>query len=84
MTSIMATCPLLLGLLDARLGYADALRSLFPEGTETASIEEMLRPKELTELLRKVSVSGQSKTRSPSTASKPVEKSSSADEANDE
>lgn len=84
MTSVMATCPLLLGLLDAKLGYADALRSLFPDSTETASIEEMLRPKELTELLRKVSVAGQSRTRSPSTASKPAATSSSADEANDE
>lgn len=84
MTSIMATCPLLLGLLDAQLGYAHALRSLFPDSTETASIEEMLRPKELTELLRKVSVAGQSRTRSPSTASKPAATSSSADEANDE
>lgn len=82
MTSIMATCPLLLGLLDARLDYADALKSFFPDGTQMASIEEMLRPKELTALLKIVSVAGQSRTRS--TSSKVAATPSIFDEANEE
>lgn len=68
LTSIIATCPLLLGLLDSSLDYADALLPLFPEETQTSSIKELLCPKELKTLLKKVSVAG--KTRQQNSTSK--------------
>ncbi len=70
MTSIMATCPLLLGLLDESLGYADVLKPLFPSGATKDSIEALLRPKKLTDLMKKVSVAGQARISSRSDASK--------------
>ena len=57
----MATCPLLLGLLDAELGYAQALKPLFPDNTDEGKINKLLCPKELKEFMRKVSVTGQSR-----------------------
>lgn len=80
LTSIMATCPLLLGLLDARLRYADALRPLFQEGTEAVSIEALLRSKALADLTTKVSIAGQSRIRSESAPSEKDEPPSDADE----
>ncbi|WP_176218467.1 hypothetical protein [Chromobacterium haemolyticum] len=73
MTSIVATCPLLLGLLDVHLGYADTLKQLFPENMETASIEALLRPKALAGHMKKVSIAGQTRTRSQSTAPNTME-----------
>lgn len=63
LTSIIATCPLLLGLLDSEKGYAKALKPLFPDGTNEAAIEDLLCPKELVELMRKVSVTGEPRIR---------------------
>ena len=63
LTSIVATCPLILGLLDVSLGYANVLKPLFPSGQTTDSIEALLRPKELTDLMKKVSIAGQARTR---------------------
>lgn len=54
LTAIMATCPLLLGLLDAELGYAQALKPLFPANTDEESIKKLLCPKKLRELIEKV------------------------------
>ncbi len=68
LTSIVATCPLLLGLLDVNLSYADALKPLFPENTETDSIEAQLRPKALAVHMKKVSITGEARNHSKSTA----------------
>lgn len=70
-TAIMATCPLLLGLLDAELDYAQALQPLFPSGTDKTAIEALLCPKQLKELMQKVSVAGESRTRAVSKKTKP-------------
>lgn len=67
LTSIVATCPLLLGLLNVELSYAETLKPLFPEKTETASIEELLRPTLLALEMKKVSIAGQARARSKST-----------------
>jgi hypothetical protein len=83
LTSIVATCPLLLGLLDVNLGYADTLKPLFPENTETDSIEALLRPKSLAAYMKKVSIVGQTRTRSESTAPNTAEPTD-ADEASAE
>ena len=45
------------------LGYANVLKPLFPSGQTTDSIEALLRPKELTDLMKKVSIAGQARTR---------------------
>jgi len=63
LTGIMATCPLLLGLLDVEKGYAHALQPLFPADTDRKTIEELLCPKVLTDIMKKVSVTGESQTR---------------------
>ncbi len=62
-TAIMATCPLLLGLLDTELDYAQALKPLFPDDMNEAAIKGLLCPKELKELMQKVSVTGESRSR---------------------
>jgi len=70
LTSIVATCPLLLGLLDVNLGYADGLQPLFPSEATTDSIQALLRPTDLTEIMEKVSIAGQTRTRSKPEAPK--------------
>lgn len=62
-TAIMATCPLLLGLLDSQLGYAKALHPLFAKDTQQSDIQALLCPKELKSLMNKVSVTGESRRR---------------------
>lgn len=84
LTSIVATCPLLLGLLDVRLGYADSLKPLFPSEVTTDSINALLRPKELTDLMKKVSVAGQTRTRSKSGAAEDAVAASDSDESVEE
>lgn len=69
-TSIVATCPLILGLLDISLDYAEGLESLFPIGTTTDSIKVLLRPTELTNLMKKVSIAGQARSGSKPDAMK--------------
>lgn len=64
LTSIVATCPLILGLLDEKKAYAEALKALFPEGTAVSAIEALLRPKGVANLMAKVSVAGEPRTRS--------------------
>lgn len=81
LTSIVATCPLILGLLDENKGYADALKALFPDNTAEPSIKAQLRPKALADLMAKVSVAGESRTRLKSAAPKGTGASSDADEA---
>ncbi|MCA8253202.1 hypothetical protein LGM89_08005 [Burkholderia sp. AU31624] len=63
LTSIITTCPLILGLLDENQGYENSLKNLFPDGTEADAIKALLRPKALTDLMKKVSVAGESRTR---------------------
>ncbi|CAN0617971.1 conserved protein of unknown function [Burkholderia multivorans] len=84
LTSIVATCPLILGLLDENKGFADALKSLFPDETEATSIAELLRPKALAVLMANVAVAGESRTRSKPNASKATATSSDTDEASKE
>lgn len=62
-TAIMATCPLLLGLLDSELDYAKALHPLFPKDTQQSDIQALLCPRELKGLMNKVSVTGESRRR---------------------
>lgn len=72
LTTIVATCPLILGLLDSKLEYPDALIELFPENTKKDLIKNLLRPEQLTEYMEKISIAGKSKARtdsSPSTTS---------------
>ncbi len=89
-TAIMATCPLLLGLLDAELDYAKALQPLFPGDTDETTIQALLCPKELKELMQKVSVTGESravratKAQSASTETKSSTAPADADEAGGE
>lgn len=60
-TAIMATCPLLLGLLDGeQSGYAAALKSLFPANTTEMQIQALLCPKELKEFMGQISITGKS------------------------
>ncbi|WP_270825272.1 hypothetical protein [Aeromonas sp. QDB68] len=61
-TAIVATCPLLLGLLDSELDYASALKPLFPNNMDEQTIKVLLCPKALKELMQKVSVTGESRT----------------------
>jgi hypothetical protein len=58
LTSIMATCPLLLGLLNAKEDYVDALMPLFPSLTSEQAIKDLLCPPALTALMKKVAVTG--------------------------
>lgn len=67
LTSIVATCPLLLGLLSVELDYARTLNPLFPENTEIDSIKELLRPKSLAVQMKKVSIAGQARASSKRT-----------------
>ena len=74
MTSIMATCPLLLGLMSAERRYDIALQSLFPVGTDKQEIVSLLCPKVLTSMMKKVSVTGESRrgaSKSTNSASEP-------------
>lgn len=64
LTSIVATCPLMLGLLDEKKGYALALKPLFPKNIDVPAIEVLLRAKAVEDLMAKVSVTGESRTRS--------------------
>lgn len=79
-TSIIATCPLLLGLLDESLGYAKALQPLFPKDTSEDSIKEILCPKSLRDFMDKVSVMGESqiKKTAPRRPRKPAKTSTSS------
>ena len=84
LTSIVATCPLLLGLLDSNLAYTDALKPLFPDETEPTSIQALLCPKELRILISTVSVAGQSRRRTKSVSPKSAVALSDADKADEE
>jgi hypothetical protein len=63
LTSIVATCPLIVGLLESTDDCASALMGLFPSGTEKESIKKLLRPALLGREMKKISVVG--KTTSP-------------------
>lgn len=67
-TAIMATCPLLLGLLDSKLSYAEALKPFFPEGTQLDDIRVLLCPSDLKKLMSNVSVTGKSRRRAQNSA----------------
>ncbi|MEK8032472.1 hypothetical protein AACH06_16735 [Ideonella sp. DXS29W] len=58
LTSIVATCPLILGLLESTDDCADALMGLFPAGTNKESIKKLLRPVVLARYMKKISVTG--------------------------
>jgi len=57
-SSIMATCPILLGLLDQRKGYAKILKSLFPDDFRENQIEALLCPSEIFDIVENISVAG--------------------------
>lgn len=63
LTAIVATCPLILGLLDEKQEYANALKELFPEQTELSEIGKLLRLKAVGDLMAKVSVAGEPKVK---------------------
>lgn len=58
MTAIMATCPLLLGLLDLDKGYVDALRPFFPKSQAPEGIKALLRQPELTAYMKEADITG--------------------------
>ncbi|WP_156179819.1 MULTISPECIES: hypothetical protein [Delftia] len=58
LTAVMATCPLLLGLLDRRKGYAAVLLNLFKKGYTEDKINELLCPGENFDILETVSIAG--------------------------
>jgi len=57
-TAIIATCPLLLGLMDKKKGYAGALAPMFPEDFPEGEIEYLLCPDRTFQLMESVSVAG--------------------------
>lgn len=57
-TAIMATCPLLLGLLDERKEYADVLKPMFPEGFSTKDIRALLCPGSQFDKIEEISITG--------------------------
>lgn len=62
LTAIMATCPLLLGLLYGHKDYAESLKDLFPAARQGAqTIEPLFCSKEIWESLNKISVAGRTK-----------------------
>lgn len=63
LTSIISTCPLILGLLDDEIGYGQALKAFFPDDADDASIKAQLRPKAIGQLMATVSVTGEARTR---------------------
>ena len=81
LTSIVATCPLILGLLDEEKDYAVALRGFFPDDTLPSLIKSLLRPKALAELMAKVSITGEPRTRSTTSVAKGAVASGDADAA---
>lgn len=64
-TAIMATCPLLLGLLDSKLSYAEALKPFFPEGTQLDDIRVLLCPSDLKKTYEQCICYGQVSSQSP-------------------
>ncbi len=58
LTSMVGTCPLLLGLLDGELNYASALKGLFPADTGAKQIASLLRSDDLYQLMKKVAIAG--------------------------
>lgn len=58
-TAIMATCPLILGLLDEKKGYAEWLKPMFPESVSTNDVESLLCPNAVFRQMEKVSVAGE-------------------------
>lgn len=75
LTSIVATCPLILGLLDENKAYAEALKELFPEDTAVSAIQALLRPEAAAELMAMVSVAG-----APRKSSQPADTAAPEDE----
>lgn len=58
LTSVIATCPLILGLLDRQKPFELALQSLFPEGTAPEKIKNMLCPEELWQRMEGIAIAG--------------------------
>lgn len=76
-TSIIASCPLMLGLLNAGEKYADSFKNLIPTGDEnerSSFIDDNLCPAAYYKTLNKISIAGEKipvkKTRATKTASK--------------
>lgn len=61
-TAIMATCPLLLGLLDEKKEYANVLKPMFPEGFLIGDIEGLLCPNKVFNQIEKISIAGEAST----------------------
>ena len=57
-TAIMATCPLILGLLNENEGYAKSLQSLFPKDFGEENITALLCPNDIFTEFQKVSIAG--------------------------
>jgi hypothetical protein len=66
-TSIIVTCPLILGLLDSNHAYASVLDKFFRKQTTQDEIKELLCHKAAVEHLQKVAISGTSSQRSDPT-----------------
>ncbi|WP_133295822.1 MULTISPECIES: hypothetical protein [Aeromonas] len=83
-TAIVATCPLLLGLLDSELDYITALKPLFPTSMNDDAIKALLCPKELKELMQLISVAGESRVKISAAAAEVVIAPDGKDKASDE
>jgi hypothetical protein len=79
LTSIVATCPLILGLLESTDDVANALIGLFPAGTEKESIKKLLRPAALGREMKKISIAGGPATAKPSASTDDSAPAASAD-----
>lgn len=58
-TAIMATCPLILGLLDEKKGYAAGLKPMFSESVSIDDVTSLLCPNTVFRQIEKVSVAGE-------------------------
>lgn len=58
LTSIVATCPLILGLLGSQHGFEVALKPLFPDKTDESDIKNLLCPEKIREIMDNISIAG--------------------------
>ncbi|WP_279212531.1 hypothetical protein [Achromobacter mucicolens] len=77
-TAIMATCPLLLGLLDEKKEYAKILGPMFPQSSSVHDINSLLCPNTIFQQVEKVSVAGEAYKSARGRASRPKLTSSAA------
>lgn len=89
-TAIIATCPLILGLLNSRLSYAAALSGLLPssrgssKSERDAYISNLLCPTAVVDIMDNISISGRTHTPAAKTAKTTTRKSADPDMKEDQ